>query len=207
VSDSGPGISPELRGRIFEPFFTTREVGEGTGLGLSISLGIASAHGGTLMLVDAPKGARFWLALPLPPGAAALQDALPAPPAAMVALVVDADEGIRKLLAKLLDKRGFDVHEASAIETALEMAHAHPPAIVICDAALAEADGRDLYATLSAKSASLHFVLMADKAAAATVVPRRGVRVLEKPFTATDLEAALADAGVAAPRQTTQPWP
>ena len=64
VTDSGPGIKPELRGRIFEPFFTTREVGEGTGLGLSISLGIASSHGGLLALVDSPAGARFRLTLP-----------------------------------------------------------------------------------------------------------------------------------------------
>ena len=64
VSDSGPGISPELRGRIFEPFFTTREVGEGTGLGLSISLGITSAHGGRLALVESRSGARFRLTLP-----------------------------------------------------------------------------------------------------------------------------------------------
>ena len=72
VTDSGPGISPELRGRIFEPFFTTQEVGEGTGLGLSISLGIASSHGGVLALVDSPSGARFRLTLPAHADGAAL---------------------------------------------------------------------------------------------------------------------------------------
>ena len=64
VSDDGPGISPELRGRVFEPFFTTKDVGEGTGLGLSISLGIATAHGGALTLCDTAKGACFQLMLP-----------------------------------------------------------------------------------------------------------------------------------------------
>ena len=64
VSDDGPGISPELRGRIFEPFFSTKEVGEGTGLGLSISHGIASAHGGMLELCGGGKGACFKLSLP-----------------------------------------------------------------------------------------------------------------------------------------------
>src|SRR6188472_4653666 len=56
VSDDGPGISPELRGRVFEPFFTTKDVGEGTGLGLSIALGIATAHGGSLQLCDPGSG-------------------------------------------------------------------------------------------------------------------------------------------------------
>ncbi len=197
VSDSGPGISPELRGRIFEPFFTTREVGEGTGLGLSISLGIASAHGGTLMLVDSTQGARFWLALPLLPGVAAPQVGAYSP-GALVALIVDADEGIRTLLAKLLERRGFDVREADAIEPALALAATHSPSVVIYDAALAAA-GIDLYASLSATDGSIHFVMMADRAAAAAPA-RRGVRVLEKPFTASDLDAALADAGAATPR-------
>jgi PAS domain S-box-containing protein len=199
VSDTGPGISPELRGRIFEPFFTTREVGEGTGLGLSISLGIASAHGGTLMLVDSAQGARFWLALPLPPGVAAPEERTQTP-SALVALVVDSDDAVRTLLTKLLERRGFEVREADGVEAALALAEAHPPAVVICDAALAAADGRDLYARLSSGDPSMHFVLMADKTDAAAVPPRRGVRVLEKPFTASDLDATLADAGVAAPR-------
>ena len=198
VSDSGPGISPELRGRIFEPFFTTREVGEGTGLGLSISLGIASAHGGTLMLVDSTQGARFWLALPLPPGAAAPQVAA-STPSALVALIVDADEAVRTLLAKLLERRGFAVHAVDGLEPALSSAAARPPAVVVYDAALAVTNGIDLHASLSQTDATIHFVMMADRATAAAPA-RRGVRVLEKPFTATDLDAALADAGVATPR-------
>jgi PAS domain S-box-containing protein len=65
VSDDGPGIRPELRGRIFEPFFSTKDVGQGTGLGLSISHGIASAHGGSLELSEGRTGgACFILTLP-----------------------------------------------------------------------------------------------------------------------------------------------
>ena len=67
VSDDGPGIPPEVRGRVFDPFFTTKEPGKGTGLGLSISYDIiVNKHGGTLT-VDCPaeKGSVFTLSLPL----------------------------------------------------------------------------------------------------------------------------------------------
>jgi PAS domain S-box-containing protein len=64
VADDGSGVPPELAGRVFEPFFTTKDVGEGTGLGLSIALGIATAHGGDLTLVQSSSGACFRLTLP-----------------------------------------------------------------------------------------------------------------------------------------------
>ena len=67
VADDGPGVPPDLASRIFEPFFTTKSVGEGTGLGLSVSFGIAEAHGGSLTLVPADRGACFTLTLPLTP--------------------------------------------------------------------------------------------------------------------------------------------
>jgi PAS domain S-box-containing protein len=67
VADDGPGVPPEMAGRIFEPFFTTKDVGEGTGLGLSVSLGIAEAHGGSLVLVPTDRGACFRLSLPASP--------------------------------------------------------------------------------------------------------------------------------------------
>ena len=69
VSDSGPGIHPDLLGRIFEPFFSTRE--RGLGLGLSLCETLAMGMGGTLTASHhAPRGASFHLALPLETAAA-----------------------------------------------------------------------------------------------------------------------------------------
>ena len=66
VTDSGPGMSPEIQQRIFEPFFTTKPPGEGTGLGLSVSYGIIEAHGGTIAASSSRgRGATFRVALPL----------------------------------------------------------------------------------------------------------------------------------------------
>jgi signal transduction histidine kinase/iron only hydrogenase large subunit-like protein len=70
VSDTGVGISKEVRDKIFEPFFTTKEVGKGTGLGLAVTYGIIKMHSGGISVEsnddpdEGPTGSTFTVSLP-----------------------------------------------------------------------------------------------------------------------------------------------
>lgn len=66
VSDTGHGMSEEIRSKIFDPFFTTKDFGKGTGLGLTVVKGIIEEHGGTIAVESVvDKGTTFWIRLPL----------------------------------------------------------------------------------------------------------------------------------------------
>lgn len=68
ITDTGVGLSVEVRQKLFTPFFTTKDVGEGTGLGLAVAAGIVSSHGGTIHAEgDEGHGSRFEVRLPLTP--------------------------------------------------------------------------------------------------------------------------------------------
>ena len=196
VLDSGPGVSAEMRGRVFEPFFTTKDVGEGTGLGLSISHGIASAHGGVLELRDSASGARFRLSLPI-------HEQSQRPPredpegrrAVIRALVIDDEMPIRQLLVRLLERRGFDVVEASTSEAAIELGRSAALNLVICDVSMPGLNGFELYRRLSAARPSLagaFLFISADSSASDQIAADVAhVPMLRKPFTAADLDAVI----------------
>jgi two-component system NtrC family sensor kinase len=68
ITDTGVGMSADVRKRLFTPFFTTKDVGEGTGLGLAVAAGIVSSHGGTIYAEsEVGHGSRFEVRLPLTP--------------------------------------------------------------------------------------------------------------------------------------------
>ena len=201
VADDGPGVSPDVRGRIFEPFFTTKEVGQGTGLGLSISHGIAAAHGGALDLCDVEGGACFRLALPAHADTIAVP-ATTAPvareAAALRALIVDDEVPVRRMLVRLLERRGFEVIEADSGAAALAIAGGAQLSLVLCDVRMPGMNGVDVYRELSKKDPKLGrtFVFITgDKSALEIEEALRNVPILEKPFTAADLQDVLARVG------------
>jgi len=203
VADDGPGIGAELRGRIFEPFFTTKDVGQGTGLGLSISHGIASAHGGSLDFCPGAGSTCFRLTLPTHTDAPQSQPAAaPKRHAVRRALVVDDEAPIRKLLVRLLERRGFEVIEAETGAAALAVAGGLPLSVVLCDIRMPGMNGIELYRQMSAKDPEIgrSFVFITgDKSSVDSVDMDDAVRdvpVLAKPFTAADLQAVLTRVGV-----------
>jgi PAS domain S-box-containing protein len=113
VTDDGSGMDTLTKEHIFEPFFTTKEQDKGTGLGLSTVFGILRQCGGYITVdSELARGTTFHLAFPQkdPPAAAALDN----PPAARARgagtiLLVEDDNQVRRVMTRLLSKRGYRV--------------------------------------------------------------------------------------------------
>lgn len=131
VSDTGPGMPPEVRDNVFAPFFTTKPPGQGTGLGLSVVSSIMDRLNGEIRLESEPgQGAAFTLLIPVASliapnveGAAPL----PGPPRGDESiLVVDDEEVIKSVLKEVLSSLGYKVTVAADGMEALDLFQANP---------------------------------------------------------------------------------
>mgnify|MGYP000868547315 CR=1 FL=1 len=132
VTDTGAGMSPEVRQRAFEPFFTTKGVGAGTGLGLSMVYGFAKQSGGHVQIYSEPgQGTSVRLYLPV---ASEQPETTPAPGGGErrlprgeeTVLVVEDDPRVRRVAVARLRDLGYAVLEAPAARQALEIVSSHP---------------------------------------------------------------------------------
>ncbi len=205
VADTGVGLTAEVRARLFEPFFTTKPVGKGSGLGLAEAYGTVRAHRGAVGVESEPgRGTTVSVFLP----ATAEESAAPAPPTsarpsgarpALHVLVADDERSVRRSLARLLRASGHEVIECEGGGEAIARFAAAQARVdvAIIDMMMPDMTGRELIARLRASNPCLPIIVSSGFSADADVgAPGAGGKVhfMPKPYTADELERALATA-------------
>lgn len=201
VSDNGTGMDSATLARVFEPFFTTKSFGRGSGLGLPMVYGFIKQSGGGVRIRSRQAvGTTLSLLLPQAPQqvqAVALPPVSVAPAAALegrLVLLVEDDDKVRDVVRKQLSALGCAVLEAESGHEAADMVENIPAiGLVLSDIVMPGGmDGRALARFVRRFRPELPLVLMsgyADKAEDGR--EEANVQVLDKPFSAEQLAAAL----------------
>jgi signal transduction histidine kinase len=203
VSDTGCGMSPDVRARIFEPFFTTKALGKGTGLGLSMVYGVVTESGGRISVEsERDHGTTFTIHLPVAEGEAAGLRTAPDGPRQLqgteTILLVEDDQPIRELVRKILVRYGYEVLEASDVAHALQIAEQHPAPIhlMLSDIVMPVLRGPDLAQRVVRHRREMRVLYMSgfsNRLGTGVGVLSGGVGLLEKPFTPEGLAASVRE--------------
>lgn len=192
ISDTGIGMTENVRKRIFEPLFTTKGKG-GTGMGLAVSYGIIQEHDAQIEVHSKPgTGTRFTLTFP--PAEADLRTSVspakPLPVRKARILVVDDEKGVRTVLCKMLALRGHTPIAAASGAEALALTDTETFDLVFTDQGMPEMSGRSLAHTLRRRFPDLPIVLITGDTEAGN--PDESVSlVLAKPFKLEHLDDAV----------------
>jgi PAS domain S-box-containing protein len=199
VTDTGVGMSPEVRSRVFDPFFTTKEVGRGTGLGLSMVYGFVKQSGGHISVYSEPgEGTTFKIYLPRVITRDDRSRSVASAPGdergrGELILVVEDDADVRALTMVMLEDLGYRVVAAESAETARERLAAEPDiALLLTDVVLpGGTSGRTLAESLVEARPGLRVLYMSGYTENAIIHHGRldeGIQLLQKPFRKADLQ-------------------
>jgi PAS domain S-box-containing protein len=196
VTDTGTGMTPEVKARLFEPFFTTKGVGKGTGLGLATVHGIVARSGGSIN-VDSEVGRGTSLTVYFPRADAADLAVAAPPPAvrpragAQTVLLVEDEDGLRELTKRLLVRQGYTVLPAANADEAQQLFEANPSIdLLLTDVVMPGASGPDLVVRLVEQRPALKVIYMSgytDEAIVHHGVLAPGIAFLHKPFSSETL--------------------
>ena len=210
ISDSGSGMSAEVRDQAFEPFFTTKEVGKGSGLGLSMVYGFVKQSGGHIKIYsEVGHGTTIRLYL-LP--ASEVVDAIGGPAAAPIAggaetiLVVEDDAAVRNFVVGQLESLGYRTFAAADGNAALEIvARGDPFDLLFTDVVMPGMSGRELAEVVQKIRPGVKVLYTSGYTDNAIVHHGRldeGVLLLAKPYRKAELAEMVRGAlGTAVPDQ------
>ncbi|HUP05724.1 MAG TPA: ATP-binding protein, partial [Caldimonas sp.] len=202
ITDTGSGMSEEVRERAFEPFFTTKPAGRGTGLGLSTVYGFVQQSNGALAIESAlGAGTTVTLYIPAERAAAPVHDASveDALPAGLRVLLVEDDAEVRQVARRFLDVFGCRVTECATAEPArarLEAGEAYD--LLLSDIALgAGMRGTELAAWAQDRYPEMGVLLVSGFSKELVDADRDSPpewELLGKPYTREELAAAISRA-------------
>jgi PAS domain S-box-containing protein len=152
VSDTGFGMTEEVRSKIFEPFFTTKEIGKGTGLGMSIAYGIVNQHNGFIYVYsELNKGTAFKIYLPILNSDYTSDHSITVAEApkggAETILVAEDDASLQTFVETLLTNSGYQTITANNGEEAVELFSANSSniSLVLMDMLMPKKNGLQAY--------------------------------------------------------------
>jgi signal transduction histidine kinase/CheY-like chemotaxis protein len=196
ISDTGEGMSEEVRSRVFDPFFTTKAPDKGTGLGLSSVYGIVRQSGGAIRLdSEVGRGSSFEIYLPLAthPTTAEMKPTVRAVRSGSETVLLVEDEApVRRIVEEMLTRNGYRVLAAADGLAALEVSRAHdgPIDLVITDVVMPRMNADELVAQLEVERPGIPILFISGYVD--DVINRYGVetwsrRLLGKPFVEAEL--------------------
>jgi PAS domain S-box-containing protein len=191
ISDTGTGMSQEVRTHLFEPFFTTKEKGKGTGLGLATVFGIVKQNGGHIgVYSEVGQGTTFKIYLPRAAGDAPRPPRESQPAAARgteTLLLVEDEAQVRELMSDILRAQGYRVLTAADGRDALQVAEAHGDVIhlLLTDVVMPHLSGKALADRLASAHPEMCVLFTSgytDNTIGDHGVLDKGVHFLSKPF-------------------------
>lgn len=199
ASDTGTGMSEEVKKQIFEPFFTTKEPGHGTGLGLAICHGIVQQSGGQILVNSTVgKGTVFSIYLPITnreTGDHEEGEREEQRSGSETILLVEDDEPVRAVAAEMLTNCGYNVLECAGGRDALAKALSYPKSIdlLMTDMIMPKVSGREVAEKFMELRPGKPVLLVSGYAGELpdALVNLPNVRFLSKPFTFHTLTTAV----------------
>jgi PAS domain S-box-containing protein len=199
VSDTGVGMSDEVKARIFEPFYTTKEIGKGTGLGLATVYGIVKQSNGFIWVYSEPgQGTTFKLYFPLvaPATNVGVEHRQEPTRGNETILLVEDSPVVRAAAARILQRAGYTVIESPTSKAAIDIAAKKQDRIdlLLTDVVMPGMSGRQVaeqFVQLRPNAKVLYMSGYTDDAVVRHGILQPGIAYLQKPFTGETLSAKV----------------